>query len=578
MTTIGGLVEAAGGLLHKRDLVAHGATDRHLTSAVRRGEVRRPRRGWYSTWSLGDPRFVATAVGGRVAGAAALALQGAWSWSEPALVVSVPRTASRLRRRRGVRVVWDAPGVVARGSSAVVDPRDALSRAVVEAARFEDAVVLADWARHAGVVDRLDAELVLGAHRRDAAGLAAWSDGGAQSILESVAGTRLRLRGRRVERQVVVGELGEAVDMVVDGLAALETDGRRFHEASFERDRRKDALSARAGYLPLRASFSAVRDRWTETEASIDALIRTAGGPPPRRRPAHELPRPLSPRGARAWRLARRPARPPARRADRTGGGDRGREDASGMPRRRTGLAPDVTDSTPASTVPAPSAPVVVDVWSDIACPWCFIGKRKFEAAVERFDGEVAVVYHSFELSPETPVDFEGDEVDFLSRHKGMPADQVQGMLENVAGIAREVGLAYDFDALRHTNTVKAHQLLHFAKARGRQLDMKERLLSAYFEEGRHVGRVQDLADLASEIGLDRDEVVTALDGDVHLDDVRADQQQAQAYGISGVPFFVLEGKYGISGAQAPETFLGALQQVVAERDAEAAPVVGPTR
>ena len=236
-----------------------------------------------------------------------------------------------------------------------------------------------------------------------------------------------------------------------------------------------------------------------------------------------------------------------------------------------------MTDTTTASS-PLATAPIKVDVWSDIACPWCYIGKRKFEDAAARFDGEVEVEYHSFELSPDTPVDFEGDEVDFLAKHKGMPAEQVRGMLDQVTGVAAEVGLAYDFGSLHHTNTVKAHQLLHFAKARGRQLDMKERLLSAYFEEGRHVGRVQDLADLASEIGLDRDEVVTALDGDVHLDDVRADQQQAQAYGISGVPFFVLEGKYGISGAQAPETFLGALQQVAAERDAAAAPVVGPTR
>jgi len=249
------------------------------------------------------------------------------------------------------------------------------------------------------------------------------------------------------------------------------------------------------------------------------------------------------------------------------------------MPGARPDLAPGVTDSTPASLAPAPRDPVVVDVWSDIACPWCFIGKRKFEAAVERFDGDVVVEYHSFELSPDTPVDFEGDEIDFLSKHKGMPADQVQGMLANVAGIAAEVGLAYDFDALKHTNTVKAHQLLHFAKARGRQLDMKERLLSAYFEEGRHVGRVEDLADLAAEIGLDRDEVVAALESDAHLADVRDDQRQAQAYGISGVPFFVLEGKYGISGAQAPETFLGALQQVVAERGAAAgAPAVGVDR
>jgi len=223
-----------------------------------------------------------------------------------------------------------------------------------------------------------------------------------------------------------------------------------------------------------------------------------------------------------------------------------------------------VTDTTTASSSLA-SSPIKVDVWSDIACPWCYIGKRKFEDAAARFDGEVEVEYHSFELSPDTPVDFEGDEVDFLAKHKGMPADQVRGMLDHVTGIAAEVGLDYDFGSLHHTNTVKAHQLLHFAKARGLQLEMTERVLAAYFVEGRHVGRTADLADLAAELGLDRDEVVASLESDEHLADVRADQQQAQSFGITGVPFFVLEGKYGISGAQAPEAFLGALQQVQSE-------------
>jgi predicted DsbA family dithiol-disulfide isomerase len=129
-----------------------------------------------------------------------------------------------------------------------------------------------------------------------------------------------------------------------------------------------------------------------------------------------------------------------------------------------------------------------VDTWSDIACPWCYIGKRKFEAGVAEFGDEVEVVYHSFELSPDTPVDFEGDETDFLAGHKGIPREQVAGMLERVTGIAAGVGLHYDYAALKHTNTVKAHQLVHYAKARGRQLEMKERLFRAYFVEGRHVG------------------------------------------------------------------------------------------
>src|SRR5690349_6627435 len=154
---------------------------------------------------------------------------------------------------------------------------------------------------------------------------------------------------------------------------------------------------------------------------------------------------------------------------------------------------------------------IKVDVWSDIACPWCYIGKRKFEAGAEAFGGAVEVEYHSFELAPDTPVDFAGSEIDFLVQHKGFPAEQIKPMLDRVSGIAAEVGLDYDFDALQHTNTIKAHQLLHFAKAHGKQVEMKERLLRAYFVEGRHVGRDSDLADLAAEIGLDREAALAAL-------------------------------------------------------------------
>src|SRR5690606_20830872 len=127
-----------------------------------------------------------------------------------------------------------------------------------------------------------------------------------------------------------------------------------------------------------------------------------------------------------------------------------------------------------------------VDIWSDIACPWCYIGKRKFEEGVRRFtagdaDGgaegsatgtmpEVEVEFHSFELSPDTPVDFEGSAVDFLAGHKGMPVDQVEQMLERVTAIASSVGLDYDFDSVKQTKTLKAHQVLHLAKARGLQL------------------------------------------------------------------------------------------------------------
>ena len=214
---------------------------------------------------------------------------------------------------------------------------------------------------------------------------------------------------------------------------------------------------------------------------------------------------------------------------------------------------------------------IKIDVWSDIACPWCYIGKRNLEnglaaTAADADAPQVEVTFHSFELSPDTPVDFDGDELDFLAGHKGMPRESVREMLENVTGVAANAGLEYRFDLLKHTNTVKAHELLHHAKAQGRQAEMSERLMAAYFTEGRHVGRIDDLVALAAEAGLDADDARAALESGRHLADVRADQAQAQAYGIQGVPFFVIDGKYGVSGAQPPEAFAQIARQVWGEK------------
>lgn len=219
---------------------------------------------------------------------------------------------------------------------------------------------------------------------------------------------------------------------------------------------------------------------------------------------------------------------------------------------------------------------IKVDVWSDVACPWCYIGKRNLEAGIATFaatapEYEVQVEYHSFELAPDTPVDFDGTELDYLTRAKGITETQAQQMLDRVTGVAAAAGLRYDFSAVRHTRTVKAHQLLHYAKARGLQHEAKERLLSAYFVEGRHIGRDEDLADMAAELGLDREDVLRSLRDDEFLADVRADQAQATAYGIRGVPFFVLDGRYALSGAQPPDTFAAALAKVADERAEEVA-------
>lgn len=218
------------------------------------------------------------------------------------------------------------------------------------------------------------------------------------------------------------------------------------------------------------------------------------------------------------------------------------------------------------------SQPISIDIWSDIACPWCYIGKRNLEKGLEAVSAdddapEVNVTFHSFELSPDTPVDFHGDEIDFLAGHKGMPRDQVEQMLSNVTGIAKNAGLEYRFDLLQHTNTVKAHELLHFAKAEGHQHAMEERLMSAYFTEGKHVGRIDDLVALATEVGLDADKAREALETERYLPAVRQDQDQARAYGIQGVPFFVIDGQYGISGAQPPEAFENVLRDLWSKRD-----------
>lgn len=214
---------------------------------------------------------------------------------------------------------------------------------------------------------------------------------------------------------------------------------------------------------------------------------------------------------------------------------------------------------------------IKIDVWSDIACPWCYIGKRNLETGLAATAADddapiVEVTFHSFELSPETPVDFEGDIGDFLAQHKGISRDQAAQMHERVTGIAADAGLHYRFDLLQHTNTVKAHELLHFAKEHGRQHETAERLMSAYFVEGRHVGRVDDLVDLAAEVGLDADAARAALESETYLPAVRADQAQAAAYGIQGVPFFVIDGKYGVSGAQPADAFTQIVRQVWAEK------------
>ncbi|WP_129337508.1 DsbA family oxidoreductase [Cellulomonas endophytica] len=218
-----------------------------------------------------------------------------------------------------------------------------------------------------------------------------------------------------------------------------------------------------------------------------------------------------------------------------------------------------------------------VDVWSDVVCPWCPIGKRRLEEGRRRFAAdhpgvEVVVRYHSFLLSPEARDGVETSPAEHLAAVKGVPRAQAEAMNAQITDLAAAEGLAYDLPHARHTSTLRAHELLHLAAAEGHGDAMVERLFRAYFSEGRGIGTVEDLVALAAEVGLDADAVRAALTQRRFADAVQADLAQAQAFGITGVPFAVVDGRYGVSGAQDPAVFAGALARAVEDRTPAVAP------
>lgn len=222
------------------------------------------------------------------------------------------------------------------------------------------------------------------------------------------------------------------------------------------------------------------------------------------------------------------------------------------------------------------SETIRVDIWSDIACPWCYLGKHRFESGVAAFrashpEVDVLVESHSFELAPDTPLDFSGSEVDFLVKHKGMPREQVEQMLSQMTEMAAAEGVVFDFDRVKHANTRRAHRVLHLAKVRGLQSETMQRLFRAYFEQGEDMSDPEALARLGEEVGLNADEVRAALDSEEYGEAVDRDITRAQMLGVNGVPFFLIEEKYGVSGAQSAEAFAGAFEQVLGLVRGEAA-------
>lgn len=208
-----------------------------------------------------------------------------------------------------------------------------------------------------------------------------------------------------------------------------------------------------------------------------------------------------------------------------------------------------------------------IEVWSDIVCPFCYIGKKRLEEALEQFSykEEVKVEFRSFELNPQAPIHAEGDYVELLAKKYNTSKEQIMTMNNQLTEQAKEVGLIYHLDQVKPTNTFDAHRLIHFAKKHGKENEMVVRLFDAYFTEVKQVADHSTLIELAAEVGLNKQEVKEMLDSTNYGDDVRKEEQDANQIGVTGVPFFVINRKYAISGAQPSEVFLEVLEKVKQE-------------
>ena len=220
-----------------------------------------------------------------------------------------------------------------------------------------------------------------------------------------------------------------------------------------------------------------------------------------------------------------------------------------------------------------------VEIWSDVVCPWCYIGKRHLESALARFEhgDEVEVLWRSFELDPGAPVEREGGYTARLAAKYRVTEAEAEAMVDRMTRVGDDVGVDMRFDRARPGNTFDAHRLLHLAQEVGLQDALKERLLAATFTEGRPIGRLETLVEVAVEAGLDDAGSRAVLTGDRFAAEVRADERQARTLGISSVPFFVIDRTYGAPGAQHPDVLLDLLRRAWAEGGESSAPATAPT-
>lgn len=214
-----------------------------------------------------------------------------------------------------------------------------------------------------------------------------------------------------------------------------------------------------------------------------------------------------------------------------------------------------------------------VDVWSDVVCPWCCIGRAHLRQALEQFEhaDEVTVTWRSYELDPHAPAIPEDSLTDQLARKYGVGPVEVESMFDDVRERGAAAGVDLRFDIAKSGNTFDAHRLLHLARTTGLEEALTDRFFRAYFSEGEAIGDPAVLARLATEIGISPDAVREVLDTDAFAADVRAEEATAQRLGVTGVPFFVIDQRYGVAGAQPVGNLLAALRQAWADRDAQRA-------
>lgn len=203
-----------------------------------------------------------------------------------------------------------------------------------------------------------------------------------------------------------------------------------------------------------------------------------------------------------------------------------------------------------------------VEIWSDINCPFCYMGKRIFESALEAFEGDVTVEYKSYQLHPEAPKEPNMTADMLVATKFNLPIERAREMNRQVAARAAEVGLEYHMDKVRLVNVMDAHRISHLAKERGKMSEVMEKMFASHFTYGESVADRDVLIRIATSVGLPKEDVEAVLDSDRYEDAVEQDQYEAAQIGVRGVPFFLFNRKYAVSGAQPKEVFLQVLEQV----------------